>query len=30
MFRKLGLDPRFVGSIPAELRPKSKTQPLTA
>ncbi|HEY0368907.1 MAG TPA: hypothetical protein VGC85_04875 [Chthoniobacterales bacterium] len=30
MFRKLGLEPRFVGSIPAELRPKSKTQPLTA
>ena len=30
MFRKLGLEPRFVGDIPAELRPKAKTQPLTA
>ena len=30
MFRKLGLEPRFVGTIPSELRPKSKTQPLTA
>src|SRR3954451_13214022 len=30
VFRKLGLDPRFVGAIPAELRPRSKTQPLTA
>jgi hypothetical protein len=29
-FRKLGLEPRFVGAIPAELRPKIKTQPLTA
>ena len=29
MFRKLGLEPRFVGHIPAELRPKAKTQPLT-
>ncbi len=28
-FRKLGLDPRFIGSIPSELRPKIKTQPLT-
>jgi hypothetical protein len=28
-FRKLGLDPRFVGAIPSELRPKTKTQPLT-
>jgi hypothetical protein len=27
-FRKLGLDPRFVGAIPQELRPKTKTQPL--
>ena len=26
IFRKLGLEPRFVGAIPAELRPKSKTQ----
>ena len=30
MFRKLDLEPRFVGNIPAELRPKAKTQPLTA
>ena len=29
MFRKLGLDPRFIGAIPPELRPKSKTQPLS-
>ena len=29
VFRKLGLDPRFVGTIPHELRPKTKTQPLT-
>ena len=28
-FRKLGLDPRFVGAIPPELRPKTKTQPLS-
>jgi hypothetical protein len=26
MFRRLGLDPRFVGAIPPELRPRSKTQ----
>jgi hypothetical protein len=26
IFRKLGLDPRFVGAIPAELRPKTSTQ----
>ncbi len=25
-FRKLGLEPRFVGAIPAELRPKTETQ----
>ncbi len=30
IFRKLELEPRFVGSIPSELRPKTKTQPLTA
>ena len=30
MFRKLDLDPRFVGAIPAELRPRIKTQPLSA
>ena len=29
MFRKLGLEPRFVGNIPPELRPKAKTQPLS-
>ena len=29
IFRKLGFDPRFVGAIPPELRPKNKTQPLT-
>ena len=28
IFRKLSLDPRFVGAIPPELRPKTKTQPL--
>ncbi len=28
MFRKLGLEPRIVGAVPAELNPKSKTQPL--
>ena len=30
IFRKLGLEPRFVGDIPPALRPKAKTQPLTA
>lgn len=29
MFRKLGLEPRFVGAIPPELRAKTKTQLLT-
>lgn len=29
MFRKLGLEPRFVGAIPSELRPKTKTQLLS-
>ena len=29
-FRKLGLDPKFVGAIPPELRPKTKTQLLGA
>ena len=28
IFKKLGLDPRFIGPIPPELRPKTKTQPL--
>ena len=26
IFRKLGLEPKFVGAIPAELRPRTKTQ----
>ncbi len=26
IFRKLNLEPRFVGAIPIELRPKTKTQ----
>lgn len=26
IFRRLTLEPRFVGAIPAELRPKTKTQ----
>jgi hypothetical protein len=30
IFRKLGLEPKFVGAIPAELRPKTKTQLLGA
>jgi hypothetical protein len=30
IFRKLGLEPKFVGAIPAELRPKTKTQLLDA
>ena len=28
IFKKLGLDPRFIGAIPPELRPRTKTQPL--
>ena len=28
IFKKLGLDPRFIGAISPELRPKTKTQPL--
>ena len=28
IFLRLGLDPRFIGAIPPELRPKSKTEPL--
>lgn len=28
IFKRLGLDPRFIGAIPPELRPKTKTQPL--
>lgn len=29
VFVRLGLAPRFVGAVPPELRPRSKTQPLT-
>ena len=29
IFRRLGFEPRFVGAIPPELRPRSKTQLLT-
>ena len=29
IFRRLGLEPRFVGAIPPELRAKTKTQLLT-
>lgn len=29
IFRKLNLEAKVVGSIPAELNPKSKTQPLS-
>ncbi|CAN5132713.1 hypothetical protein BH20VER2_BH20VER2_06870 [soil metagenome] len=29
-FRKLNLEPRFVGAIPPELRPKTKTQLLAS
>jgi hypothetical protein len=28
IFRKLDLEPRFVGAVPSELRSKTKTQPL--
>ena len=28
IFRRLGLEPRIVGGVPAELNPKSKTQPI--
>jgi hypothetical protein len=28
IFRELGLDPRFIGAVPPELRPRTKTQPL--
>ena len=30
VFSKLGLEPRFVGEIPQSLRPRSKTQLLSA
>lgn len=29
IFRKLGLESRFIGAIPPELRPKAKTQVLS-
>ena len=29
IFRKLNLEPRFIGNIPDELRPRTKTQVLT-
>ncbi len=29
VFRRLGLEPRFVGAIPNELRPRMKTQVLS-
>lgn len=29
VFVKLGLEPRFVGAVASELRPRFKTQPLT-
>jgi hypothetical protein len=28
IFLRLGLDPCFIGAIPSEVRPKSKTKPL--
>jgi len=28
ILRKLRLDPRFIGAVPPELRPRTKTQPL--
>jgi hypothetical protein len=30
LFVELGLEPRFVGAVPSELRTGSKTQPLSA
>ena len=30
MFRKIGLEPRFIGAIPDELRDRSKTEPLAS
>ena len=30
IFRKLGLDPRFIGALPPELWPKTKPRPLSA
>jgi hypothetical protein len=28
MFRKIGLEPRFIGAVPDELRDRTKTEPL--
>ena len=30
MFRKIGLEPRFIGAVPDEMRSKSSTQPLAS
>ena len=30
IFSKLGLEPLFIGAIPPELRPRTKTEPLSA
>jgi hypothetical protein len=30
IFIKLGLEPLFIGAIPTELRPRTKTEPLSA
>ncbi|MBV9007724.1 MAG: hypothetical protein JO354_00950 [Verrucomicrobia bacterium] len=30
MFRKIGLEPRFIGAVPEELRDKSKTERLVS
>ena len=30
IFLKLGLEPLFIGAVPPELRPRTKTEPLTA
>lgn len=30
IFIKLGLEPKFVGAVPPELRPRTKTQPLAS
>ena len=30
MFRNIGLEPRFIGAVPDEMREKSKTQPLAS
>ena len=28
IFKKIGLDPHFIGAVPTELRPRTKTQPI--